>query len=72
MYYYVCMGCGCEWESELKETVCPRCKVGDIYCEEEYNDNQKQRTQEDAKGKWQTLYTNNVYEQIFPYDTKTT
>lgn len=47
---YVCMGCGYEWESNTKEYCCPRCKVGDIYCdtEEDNNDNQKQGTEEDA------------------------
>ena len=48
--YYVCMGCGYEWESDIEQNACPKCKVGDIYCdaEEDNNDNQKQRTEEDA------------------------
>lgn len=48
---YVCMGCGYEWESNTKEYYCPRCKVGDIYCdelEEENNDYQKQGIKENA------------------------
>lgn len=34
-YYYVCMGCGYEWETEEKSYCCPKCRVGDIYCEED-------------------------------------
>lgn len=45
---YVCMGCGYEWESNTKEYCCPKCRVGDIYCddEEENNDNQEPRIKE--------------------------
>lgn len=32
---YVCMGCGYEWESNTKEYCCPKCRVGDICCEED-------------------------------------
>lgn len=48
MYYYVCMGCGYEWETDEKENCCPKCKVGDIYCDnkEENNDNQEPRIKE--------------------------
>ena len=50
IYDYVCMGCGYEWETDEKERCCPRCKVGDIYCdnEEENNDYQKQGTKTNA------------------------
>lgn len=59
--YYVCMGCGLEWESDTEELFCPRCKVGDIYCEEESNDSREQEIERDVKTAKQTICLNNVY-----------
>lgn len=57
--HYVCMGCGFEWDTDHLEEGCPKCRVGDIYLEDN-NDNQKHRTEEDAKREGQTTHNNNV------------
>lgn len=64
MYYYVCMGCGYEWDSDEIEGNCRRCKVGDIYCErimEVSNDNQKPRIEKDVERARETICTNDVH-----------
>ena len=33
-HHFVCMGCGCEWEDSNKQTICPKCKVANIYMED--------------------------------------
>lgn len=52
-YHCTCMECGFEWDSGKPysiQSACPRCKVGDIHYDINggNNDNQKQRTEEDA------------------------
>lgn len=52
-YYCTCMECGFEWESGKPynyDTICPRCKVGDIHYDINggNNDNQEHRIEEDA------------------------
>lgn len=52
-YHCTCMGCGYEWESGKDlgmQTMCPKCKVGDVRYDINggNNDNQKQGIKKDA------------------------
>lgn len=52
-YHCTCMECSYEWDSGEAyndQSACPRCKVGDIHygINGGYNDNQEQRTEENA------------------------
>lgn len=39
IYVYVCMECGLEWESTIKDLICPMCKHANIHEKEEDGDN---------------------------------